>query len=264
MIRPTLDNTLGTVLTACLFGVTTQQTVTYYRLSGQDPIILKLLVGLLWALDIAHVALLIQVVYEYAVSNFGNILGLEKYNSNVVVVFLFTGLSDFIIRGIYQHKIWALSNRNRPLCAFLATMAVVTFGSNIVITVKGSRCHPCEWAYIDRLAWIVYFLLGMITISDIVISATLCFFLGDQVRDSHSNRLNRAVRTLQVYIINAGILTSVCSLLTLILVRTHTHITVTIYTSRLIQYSLAHLTSTQSAPIPSSSLFSCVFCLNSF
>lgn len=27
-----------------LFGVTTQQTVTYYRLSGQDPIVLRLLV----------------------------------------------------------------------------------------------------------------------------------------------------------------------------------------------------------------------------
>ncbi len=87
----------------------------------------------------------------------------------------------------------------------LCTSAAIT----LTHSCRSSRCHPCEWAYIDKLAvrtfdscltpsvvrltltdrqWIVYFLLGMITISDIVISATLCFFLGDQVRESHSNR----------------------------------------------------------------------------
>ncbi|KAI0745064.1 hypothetical protein C8Q76DRAFT_789514 [Earliella scabrosa] len=63
MIEPTIHNTLGSalignILAACLFGVTTQQTITYFRRFRDDPKGLKLLVGVLWFADIMHVVLL--------------------------------------------------------------------------------------------------------------------------------------------------------------------------------------------------------------
>ncbi|KAI0794551.1 hypothetical protein C8Q74DRAFT_583597 [Fomes fomentarius] len=221
MVDTNLDNTLGaaligTILAACLFGLTTQQTVTYYRRSGEDHVILKVVIGLLWAFDAIHVALLSTMAYRSAVKHFGDADALARVPSDVMVMLIIAGIGDFIGRSLYTHKIWALSNGNRIVCGLLVTMTLGILGSEFAIAVKGFQC--ATWTELnEKLRWNIYVGLGLISISDITISATLCVFLRAGLRQSHSSTLIRTIRVLQVYTINAGITTSLCSLVTLIL-----------------------------------------------
>ncbi|KAI0745042.1 hypothetical protein C8Q76DRAFT_789493 [Earliella scabrosa] len=218
---PTLDNTLGSayigvLLSASLLGVTTLQTYMYYDRSKDDSLRLRTLIALLWAADIVHFVFLSQTVYFYAVTNFGNRLALAQPTRTVLGQIAVTGLSDFVLAA-----------------------ALVALGLTIVLTIKSLGC--ATYFEIDqRYSWLIYSGLATASLSDILISTTLCVLLAKQRQAALTRRLDTTVRTVQLYVVNTGTVTrhvcppstshrvrvrtdrdfvaySLCSLLTLIL-----------------------------------------------
>ncbi|KAI1798241.1 hypothetical protein LXA43DRAFT_18532 [Ganoderma leucocontextum] len=130
-----LDQTLGAafignILAACLYGLTTLQTYIYFARDNMDSCTLNTLIAILWVLDTLHLVLISHTVYVITVSNFGNILASLKPTWSLLAHVIVTGISDGIVRGIFCHRIWILSDRNRWLCAAITFPSLVAFGQS--------------------------------------------------------------------------------------------------------------------------------------
>ncbi|KAI0780183.1 hypothetical protein C8Q74DRAFT_1367947 [Fomes fomentarius] len=239
MLRPTLDNTLGSafignILAACLFGLTTLQTYTYYGRSRGDVRTLKVLVGVLWILDVVHVALLTQTVYQYAVTDYGQLLSLTRPTTTVRVLTLITGISDFLVRCVYCSRIWLLSGRNRILLTIVSVASLVALGSvtgkysrYIIRMPASSLTMPATGVVVmslecttffeidQRIAWLIFMGLGTASLADVLISITMCILLARGRKEDLTHRLDNTVRSLQLYIIHTGVATSLCAILSL-------------------------------------------------
>ncbi|KAH9850315.1 hypothetical protein C2E23DRAFT_321627 [Lenzites betulinus] len=66
---------VGFLATGCLFGVTTAQTVWYFRHYPNDRRILRLLVLTIWLLDAIHLGLYSATMYIYLVDKRGAYFG---------------------------------------------------------------------------------------------------------------------------------------------------------------------------------------------
>ncbi|CDO70077.1 hypothetical protein BN946_scf184806.g4 [Trametes cinnabarina] len=236
----TLNNTLGAaflgnIAAACFYGITVLQTYIYYGRSGSDRLYLRCL-----ALDTVHLALVTHSVYLYAVTDFANFLALEvpvclfhllkerlgMYLAQVLV----TGVSDFIVRGIFCERVWRLSKRNWILMLAIGATSLVVFGEpstlslyaradrnflaggSIAFAVKGFGL-PNYFA-LSGISGILYTSLGGSVVADILITVSMCYMLAK--RRTGFSRTDSMVRVLILYSINTGALTSLCALLCLI------------------------------------------------
>ncbi|KAI0701745.1 hypothetical protein C8Q76DRAFT_756777 [Earliella scabrosa] len=226
-IAQTLDNTLGAafvgnIFAATLYGLTTLQTYTYYNRSGKDSRLLKSLVAILWILDTLHIVLISHTVYTYSVTHFGNQAELQKPTWSVVAHIVVTGVSDGIIRGIFCYRILILSNQNRILFIFNAFASLLMVGNNLALTVK---CFSISnYSELDKFSWLFYFNLSAAVVSDALIAASMCWVLA--TRTSPVMRVNNTIRTLIMYSINTGAVTTICTFATLVMyaVAPHTFI----------------------------------------
>ncbi|KAJ3836182.1 hypothetical protein F5878DRAFT_625847 [Lentinula raphanica] len=78
----TLDNTigaflLGVIISTALYGASCIQ-ACYYYMHQQDRWPLRVLVAILMILDTLHQIFITQSMYNYLVTNFGNLLHLEQ------------------------------------------------------------------------------------------------------------------------------------------------------------------------------------------
>ncbi|EIW55741.1 uncharacterized protein TRAVEDRAFT_50222 [Trametes versicolor FP-101664 SS1] len=213
---------IGNILAACLYGLTTLQTYVYYGKSRKDSATMKSLVAFLWILDTVHLIMVTHTVYHYAITNFGDFLGVLKPTWSVLAQVIVTGVSDGIIRGI-----WILSDRNRVLCSIIAITSVVSFGCSLAYPIKGFSCT--SYVELQQFAWLFYFSLSMIFAADLIIAASMCALLARR-RSSYFG-VDQTIRTLILFSVNTGVVTTLCTLMALIAyaVSPHTFIYIAFY-----------------------------------
>ncbi|KAL1944041.1 hypothetical protein VTO73DRAFT_3859 [Trametes versicolor] len=231
-ISLSLGNTIGAVfigniLAACLYGLTTLQTYVYYGKSRKDSATMKGLVAFLWILDTVHLIMVTHTVYHYAITNFGDFLGVLKPTWSVLAQVIVTGVSDGIIRGLFCYRIWILSDRNRVLCSIIAITSVVSFGCSLAYPIKGFSCT--SYVELQQFAWLFYFSLSMIFAADLIIAASMCALLARR-RSSYFG-VDQTIRTLILFSVNTGVVTTLCTLMALIAyaVSPHTFIYIAFY-----------------------------------
>ncbi|RDX54474.1 hypothetical protein OH76DRAFT_1397786 [Lentinus brumalis] len=217
MAIPALHDTLGAayvgnIVAACLYGLTTLQTYTYYNRSPKDPVVLKTLVAILWVLDTLHLAFVSHTVYEYCVADFGNLIALLEPTWSVLAQVIVTGVSDGIVRGIFCHRIWILSEQHVPTLMVLAGSSLLAFGCSLAFPIVGFRYTT--FVGLQQISWILYLGLSTVVLSDVLISAALCVLLAK--RRGNFRRANSIVRNLIMYSINTCLLTTLCSLAALV------------------------------------------------
>ncbi|OBZ76337.1 hypothetical protein A0H81_03471 [Grifola frondosa] len=115
-----LDNTLGAlflgnIFAAVFYGITSVQTFSYYKHSGQDPrpmkilvqqsLILKLLyidvlsqIFFLWILDSLHLAFITDTLYTYTVKDFIDLLAISVPTRSIVIHTVVGATSDISVR----------------------------------------------------------------------------------------------------------------------------------------------------------------------
>ncbi|KAI0746744.1 hypothetical protein C8Q80DRAFT_793006 [Daedaleopsis nitida] len=231
-IAQTLDNTLGAayvgnIFAATLYGLTTLQTYTYYNRSSKDSGLLKSLVAMLWILDTLHVVLICHTVYTYAVTHFGSLAALQKPTWSVVAQIVVTGVSDGIIRAVFCYRIYILSNQHRLLFVVNGLASTLMVANNFALTVK---CFQISvYSDLDKISWLFYFNLSAAVVSDALIAASMCWLLA--TRSSSFMTVNSTVRTLVLYSVNTGVITTLCTFATLVMyaVAPHTFIFMAIF-----------------------------------
>ncbi|KAI0368658.1 hypothetical protein BV20DRAFT_452243 [Pilatotrama ljubarskyi] len=213
-----MDVTIGVILvglavTASLFGVSTAQAGWYFKHYRHDRTFLRVLVGLVWSLDICHLILYSITMWLYLAERelaaFGETA--LPWTSNVQI--LCNACVVFVIQTFYAFRIMTLS-RSLRLTAALAAFVLADFGLAVTLFVKSLMTDTVS-EYIQLEAFDIA-LSTLTAATDVLLSGTLVTLLARS--RTGSSIANRLINRLLFYTINTGLLTSLCAVLSLIMV----------------------------------------------
>ncbi|KAK7680565.1 hypothetical protein QCA50_016347 [Cerrena zonata] len=148
-------------------------------------------------------------------------------------ILLTTPVSDATVRTFFIYRIWILSRKNKLLVYPLTFLALIVFGIGLgkAIFLSLSRHLTARLsisgfgikgvAYTNfhdfsRLAWLLYFGLGLLFFVDGYVSLSLIILLYFS-RRGFSSRTDSIINILILYTINTGLLTSLSTLACLIM-----------------------------------------------
>ncbi|KAJ3734023.1 hypothetical protein DFJ43DRAFT_177969 [Lentinula guzmanii] len=210
------DDTVGAAFVgysfACVvLGVLTSQVSNYYQKYVADPKPVRILVGIVWTLELLHVILISHALYHYTISLFGSVLAIitEHVIWSLVTQVLIAAISGIIAKICFVLRIWKFSRRNIFITATISMIIVAQFG-----LIIGSYKLQSLF-YLSKLRIIGSAALATGALGDVLTAVASSFYLrrlrtGFTESDCLVNHLTR-------YAINTGALTSTMSLLTLIL-----------------------------------------------
>ncbi|KAG2353172.1 hypothetical protein BDR07DRAFT_1434089 [Suillus spraguei] len=207
---------IGVIIAAVLFGLSNVQVFIFFRThKGTGMSFFELAVIWLWILDALHLALIIHCVYYYLVINYTNPNALMEIVWSFklqIIVDVFIILSAHLL---YGYRIWIISKgRSRTLPIIVCIIITMNSGVAIVLGWALYQCHLFSDLII--IEWTTYMALGSVTLADIVIASSMCYFLATS-RTGFSST-DSLITKLMAYIINTGCLTSVCSMTAMIAV----------------------------------------------
>ncbi|KIJ64657.1 hypothetical protein HYDPIDRAFT_112055 [Hydnomerulius pinastri MD-312] len=216
---PAFDNTLGALLigfgaSAVAYGMFTIQVYTYYRRYPSDKAGYKALVALLWILETADQALIGHCVYYYSITNYMNIAALfGKPVWSIILQMTIGALVGTVVKLCFSMRVWRFSYRNWWLTGILMLLTFGQMGLAITFTIKSFELPG--FPDLVNLRVVGSISLGLGVINDMAVAAALCYYL-QSMRSSYSNA-DSMIRTLTIYAVNTGVLTSACSFATLII-----------------------------------------------
>jgi len=205
-----LDSTFGALLVGLLFatflqGLLTVQTYNYYEGFREDPLRIKLIVGLVWSLDTVHLGLIAQSAYSYLITNWGYQPALARSTRELCVQLLFIGLSTFVCQLFFLHRIWIFSKKNIFIVGSILAICVTTLGLTIVINTEILEI-PFLFEFGAKKGEIIaLFMLG--AAADILIAYFLCYYLREN-QSSLESRTKSLIGKILRYTIATGLATS--------------------------------------------------------
>ncbi|KIM90033.1 hypothetical protein PILCRDRAFT_84795 [Piloderma croceum F 1598] len=175
-------------------------------------------------LDAFHLALVSHSMYFYLISNYANPLELThvvwnfhlQLIVNVVTVSLSSLYRHFtlIVYGSSLRLTAGTSNGNSHLglwCVavsfFVLHVSALTFQTSLVI---GATAICVDFAKMDLIKWSNILALTTASAVDVLIAVSLCFTLA-RLRTGFE-KTDSMLKSLMLYVLNTGVLTSLCSL----------------------------------------------------
>ncbi|KLO19244.1 hypothetical protein SCHPADRAFT_935569 [Schizopora paradoxa] len=205
---PAFDNTLGAVLIGtyvalALYGIVVHQTYRYFRLYPRDQIFVKFSVTAMFILDSFQSACLIYTVYYYISQNYQNNAALENSIWSMRLDVVTTGLVSSVSHAFFSIRIYQFSH-NRLIMLVVTAVSTARLGFAAAVTVIGFT--TVTFAKFEPFAWLYCLALGLLIVSDILVTASLCLLL--QRSRTGFSRTNSIIDKLLVYLINTGLLTA--------------------------------------------------------
>lgn len=206
------DNSLGALLigvivSAILFGLTSLQSYLYYTNYPRDRLSFKILVGALWALDALQVAFISHSAYWYLVSNYGNAAALLRGEWSILLEVAATVLIAVFVQLFFAHRAFKLSRDNYFVATFVVILAFVHAGTGFAAVVKLFQIKL--FSRIDEALPLMTATLVLMAINDLFITLVLCWYLRKTKSETSFGETHSALRTLMIYTIETGLVTSV-------------------------------------------------------
>lgn len=177
-----IDQLLGVILicliiAAYLFGMSSSQAYIYYDRFPKDMWTYKILVGVVWALDSLHTALMSHTAYFYTVSNFGNFRALDEkpvfsFNLEIGIV----PILAFIVQSYFAHRAFAVerSRRSLVLSACIEGLAVAQLVLGIAACVIAFTKFD-GFFNIGSHSWALIAWLSTSALANLLVASSLCW-----------------------------------------------------------------------------------------
>jgi len=214
------DDTLGATaigfaVSCVVFGVFTTQVFVYFQRYHSDRPAYKVLVSLLWLLELVDQIFIGHSVYYYTITHyaspatllFGDIIW------TLIVQITLGSLVGTIVKLCFAMRVWRFSNRNLVVTGLIVFFTFGSFGLGLAYAIRAFQLN--KFVFADRLRIIASLSLGAGVLTDIMTAAALCYFLR-KLRTGY-RKSDTLINRLSIYAVNTGALTSVVSLTTLIL-----------------------------------------------
>ncbi|KAJ6493263.1 hypothetical protein C8R45DRAFT_1212659 [Mycena sanguinolenta] len=218
---PALDAYLGTtliggVLGTFLFGIATLQTYIYYNLYPTDSTLMKTVVSALWFIELGHTISFWHAFYQLTVTFYGQFAHIFDPPHSLELTILFAALVNVIVQTFFAYRIRTLSGKwLMPVTCSILTIARFAFDMELLVSfwssASGFRLLQTS------MHWAMILVLSLGLAADILIAASLCFFLW-QIRSTggHFQQTRNTVDTLIVWSVETTTITSAAGMLQLI------------------------------------------------
>ncbi|CAK5279689.1 unnamed protein product [Mycena citricolor] len=243
---------LGALVAAMLSGVVHLLTFFYFRTYAADPLHFKLLVSrvypvhpkssLGWTtrspvsgarfplpprktrmmtmgaprrlMDTLHSAFILEGIWNYVIPQIGSpAIHLDRIPGGVPISVLLTAIVTFLVHGFFAHRIFLLSKRSWAMAAPVVALAVLRLAAAAVSTWE--MFHYQSFAgFKDHADWI--FTLGLSVSSVVDVYITACLFYLFRSSRSATSPFNQVIDQLILYAFEAGSLTAVGTIVTMI------------------------------------------------
>ncbi|KAJ6525134.1 hypothetical protein B0H19DRAFT_1276223 [Mycena capillaripes] len=205
-----MDVTYGAMFIGVLFatffqGVLTLQAYIYYESFPDDLSRIKLLVGIVWLLDVTHLILICQSCYHYLVTNWGIAPALLISTHELDLHLIFVGIATLVCQGFFLHRIWMFSKRNWVLTGVLTAACLATFALEVLLSAQILQVPSVAYFSAHTAEVMALFLLGAVV--DVAIALVLVFYL--QQGRTHFDQTNFVVAQVLHYTVATGLATSV-------------------------------------------------------
>ncbi|KAF8142604.1 hypothetical protein K438DRAFT_1994771 [Mycena galopus ATCC 62051] len=195
---------IGVLVSTFFQGVLSVQAYIYYENFPEDPLSLKALVGFVWTLDFVHLVLICQAMYNYLVTNRGNVaaLGLTTIQLDLHLVFL--SVATITCQAYFLHRVWRFSNRNRLLTGVLTAGCTSTLVLDLLLaaqTIAGRNSTKVAPS-LKRESIAVFSTGGA---NDLAIALVLCWYI--QRRKSEFDRTKFVLTRIIHFTVSTGLVT---------------------------------------------------------
>ncbi|KAJ7583021.1 hypothetical protein C8J56DRAFT_1099917 [Mycena floridula] len=204
---------IGVIAGAWMFGLFTVQTYNYYQNFPEDRRYLRIIVAVLFVLELIHVVLSVVALFSVSVINYGKpgvILYIHPAISFSLIISAIVGPG---VQIFYANRVRILSGSKiiPMICYFLSFVRAVSL-LGVCIAAKTTPFIP---VFRDKFDWLILSSIGVSTTVDIMIAVSLCYLLWKR-RDHGVKSTQKKIDSLIMFSINTGLLTSVASIMMLV------------------------------------------------
>ncbi|KAJ7255803.1 hypothetical protein B0H12DRAFT_1323108 [Mycena haematopus] len=216
---PRLDGTLGNgeigvAIATFLFGIETLQTFNYYRDYPRDRLALKILVGGIWLLELAHVICSWNGLYYWTVTFYGQPQHLPVGPFSLVAGILIQEIIKFFVQSFFTYCVQVLSKR-WPIPILASTLTTVRLAFNVALVAELSKNPAFTVVTVDS-RWMMITITSIGPVVDIAIAASLCYFLWSTKGKTTFSGTSKMLDTLVIWTVETTALTAFSGALELI------------------------------------------------
>ncbi|CAL1714223.1 unnamed protein product [Somion occarium] len=220
-VRTTLGAVLlGSFVSVFLSGCVAVQVALYYRTYARDRRRFKFMVASIWILDLSHTTMVCITNWMHLIDNFGNHAITDRIAWSVSVSIAITAILTFFAHCFFAHRIFALSKRNWFITVPILILATGRIGFALVTTTKMLTLKSYS-AFVVKYTWSFTLGLSLATAADILIAASLCWYL-NKSRTGFSG-MDTVIDSITLYTIETGLATCITTVVALVCWLTMSH-----------------------------------------
>ncbi|KAA1470074.1 hypothetical protein DENSPDRAFT_669810 [Dentipellis sp. KUC8613] len=200
---------------AFLYGTTTMQSLTYFRMYPEDRLLHKLTVAILWIVDTTNSVLIAYGIYRCLLVVIKETLFTiysKPFPRTLVTTIVLATISDAIVRGFYWMRIWKLSKGSQTITGIIILLSLPPIGAGFYLAAKFYRLPAL--LNISDTSDAVYFVLESICAADCAISIVMMMLLWDM--HTSMKKPTTFINTLIILVLTSGLITSVFAIVILI------------------------------------------------
>ncbi|KAK7461007.1 hypothetical protein VKT23_008934 [Stygiomarasmius scandens] len=213
--------TLGTLevalnISAVLLGCLTVQTYTYFQHFTKDALPVRILMLVIWALELASHITSAKLVYALTVTDWGNVFALlnERPAALTVTFYLCSAITP-LVESFYLYRIYRFAGPRVSYAVLVASGVVwARYAGWLFLSVQVLRLGLLDGRFLERWSWLMTLQLSLGAFMDALIAITIVWFLRKRTFeevDGPSRLVTRVVR----WTIQTGAIASAAFLTTL-------------------------------------------------
>ncbi|KAF8871771.1 hypothetical protein BD779DRAFT_440010 [Infundibulicybe gibba] len=214
--RINLDRTLGVAFlgnivaaVTRLYGIICIQAFIFLkRGSWKDIRPYCLTISVLWIMDTANLALTTHALYYYMISNYGDARALASPTWSLLAQLYMTCVSNLVVRYIFGRRAWSMTGQRILLTICILVPSLITFATGFAFGCIEWKIR--KFTHFSNVSYLLYLSFGSGFVADGIIAVTLCAALWRS--RTGFPRTDSILKTLMLYTINTGLLTSFCTL----------------------------------------------------
>ncbi|KAJ7668948.1 hypothetical protein B0H17DRAFT_217895 [Mycena rosella] len=207
---------LGIFATLVLEGILIVQVYIYYICSS-DRALVKVLVAVVFVLEVGHTVATAQAIYYWTVT-LGRVT--EKPGTVYGVCFgmLFETLITFLVQAYFIHRVYRFS-QNAWVGACIATLCLLRCACGLVVSAAGFQNLSHEPDYFHtrvRLGWLVTVTFAVGAAVDVFVAASLCVYMHRWKAAPTMKTTSQLINRIMFSSIQTGLITSIVSVAVII------------------------------------------------
>lgn len=205
---------LGALISACLTGVATVQTLVYFKMFPYDRALSKLLVLVVCVLDMTHSAMVWLGIWVYLIVRERSMKDIDFIPLTISLSIVVTAFLTFLVHMFFADRIHRLSEGNLFLTIPIITLATARLAFACVTSAQMIKLQSFE-KFVEVSDWSFTLGLALSSAVDVFITASLWVLLRDTIGPD-TMRLERIIDSLVLYTIEIGTSTSAFTIVSMI------------------------------------------------